>query len=54
MKLNVTFVPFDKDCELKIVAYGEKDAVLETAKALQNNAFCTNVYMTEEKEKVNN
>lgn len=48
MKLNVTFVPFDKDCEFKIVAYGDNPAIFEVAKALQSNAFCTNVYMTEE------
>lgn len=55
MKLNLTFVPFsgpDMDKELKLVAYGDKDAVCAAAKAIQEFNFCINVYMTEENKEI--
>ena len=54
MKLNISFVPFSgEDKEFKFVSYGEKDALFNVCKALQMYAFCTNVYLTEDKKEEN-
>lgn len=51
MKLNLVFVPFDgSDKEFKIVAYGDKDALVSVLKGVQVLNFCTNVYLSEEKK----
>lgn len=51
MKLNLTFVSFNgSDKEFKVVAYGDKDSLFAVAKAVQDENFCTNIYLSEEKK----
>lgn len=54
MKLNITFVPFSgDDKEFKVMAYGDKDALVEVVKGVQQNNFCTNVYLSDDKKDSN-